>query len=60
MDQFEVTPGKNDEPLLNKSDQIKNMNELSIITAGVKSFLRVGYLSMNAYVVLFRRPSRGH
>ena len=30
---------------LDKSDQFKNMNELSTITAGVKSVLRVGYLS---------------
>ena len=50
----QIAPDKNDEPLLNKSDQIKNMNEISIIiTVGVKSFQKVEYFSMNAYVVLF-------
>jgi inorganic pyrophosphatase len=50
----QTAPDKNDEPLLNKSDQIKNMNEISsIIAAGAKSFLKAEYLYMAAYVVLF-------
>ena len=45
---------KNDEPLLNKSEQLQNMNEISsIIAAGAKSFLKAEYLYAAAYIVLF-------
>ena len=40
---------KNDEPLLNKSEQLQNMNEISsIFAAGAKSFLKAEYLYMAA------------
>ena len=45
---------KNCEPLLNRSEQFQNMNEISsIIAAGAKSFLKAEYLYMAAYIVLF-------
>ena len=45
---------KNDEPLLNRSEQLQNMNEIpSIIAAGAKSFLKAEHLHVAAYIVLF-------
>ena len=45
---------KNDEPLLNRSEQLQNMNEISSISAaGAKSFLKAEYLHMTACILLF-------
>ena len=45
---------KNDEPLLNRSEQLQNMSEISsIIAAGAKSFLKAEYLHIATYIVLF-------
>ena len=45
---------KNEEPLLNRSEQLQNMNEISsIIAAGAKSFLKAEYLHIATHIVLF-------